>query len=143
MKTVDLSKSLTGHVVLWAKGWYSQGLPITLERLNEVMVEYSALPKNFQLGMKQATDLIAEAATEIGVTPKEIADSFLRRAATTTTYTDKVTVQTFLWSMVGVIGAAYTNNSKIKVKLPALLPGMKKRYDLDSKGDRERQIDAT
>jgi hypothetical protein len=143
MKTADLSKNLLGHVILWTKGWYSDISEITLERLNEITIEYCALPPDYCIGLKQTMDLVSDAAEVVGVRQKDISEAFLRRATMSTTYHvkigDKVAVDALLWAMVSCVQCAAVDTSDIKVKLPSLLPGIKKTYDLDPNGDRESQ----
>lgn len=136
MKTIDLTEDFGGHVVLWAKNWYTgEGCKDrTLERLNEVMNEWAGIT-GVPLGTRDVLRVVMNTAKTLGVTNEDVVESLMLKAAVEnkryTSYHVQVTDQISIASLVEVyVSQIQSARTKDLVLLPKLLPGLKEKYNL-------------
>jgi len=138
MKTIDLRDKLEGHVVLWAKGWYGNGHKDAYSRWNEIVREWSGMPRDHEMRPKDLLALVIETALKLEARPREIADMIARNfaiesGAPTSHHLgmeDRARIWDVIEAFVSAINIAVINDDGIQVKLPNLLPDMKYRYGL-------------
>lgn len=145
MKTIiDASTDFSGHVILWAKGWYggrSKGGHPSYERLDEVLREWSGLSDDYTSGPKRMLTMVAEVAEELRVRWPGVMDEVTRqcslhdKSSFKTSYhvgwNDQITQVDILNAISSSIGICKTNSENFVVRLPRILPGLKKKYDLE------------
>jgi hypothetical protein len=138
MKTIDLSSSLEGHVVLWCKGWYGNGRSDAFQRWNEVVTEWSGMPEGHQMHVKDMLALVARTAEAVGCQTRFVMENYARIVAEAndklTSYHISIHSAAQVWDLVEAysmeIASADVIGLSQTVKLPKLLPGVVKRHCL-------------
>lgn len=140
-KPIDLKDSLTGHVILWAKGWYHErNQPRTIERLYEVINSITGMPEDHKLGVREILVYLMDSIQHLKINPRHVAEAIARETAfenkRLTSYgvrmEDFMRMDLLITTLAGLVSSGQINDgNKPFVLLPELNEVVRKKYNLE------------